>query len=125
MLKAFDFFGKPVSFSFKKKEEYRTHCGGFCSLLIRIVMGYYAFILLKRAFGREEDRLKVYETVDADDSFKNNLKDMQMVPIMALQNTALKGSPYVDLAKAKKVLDLKFFVNTFTLKADNTYDATF
>jgi hypothetical protein len=48
-------------------------------------MAGYAFILLKRAFGREEDRLKVYETVEADEkSFKNNLKDMKIVPIMAL-----------------------------------------
>jgi hypothetical protein len=32
--------------------------------------------------------------------------------------------PYVDLEEAKKVLDLNFYVNTYTLKADNTFGAT-
>lgn len=50
---------------------------------------------------------------------------MKIVPIMALQDSSKKGMPYVDLDAAKKQLDLKFYVATYTLKDDNTYSVEF
>lgn len=50
---------------------------------------------------------------------------MKIVPIMALQDSGKKGMPYVDLDAARKQLDLKFYVSTYTLKEDNTYSVEF
>lgn len=50
---------------------------------------------------------------------------MKVVPILAMQNANVKGSPLEDLEKLKKKLDLKFWVAKYTMKADFSFDAEF
>jgi len=41
-LKRFDFFGQNMAINFQKKSTHQTLCGGSISLLVRIVVLYYA-----------------------------------------------------------------------------------
>ena len=53
-LKGFDFFGQNMAINFRKKSTHQTLCGGGISLLVRIVVLYYAAGKIIQCAGRSD-----------------------------------------------------------------------
>jgi len=60
-----DFFGHPANFTFNKKgHEHKTTIGGICSIIIRIMVAVYAFILFQRMASLSDNKNETYSMTD-------------------------------------------------------------
>ena len=69
IIKEQDIFGHQIAFNFDKQgSSHKTSIGGIVSILIKVLMLIYVFILLKRMFLLEQNRNSTLSSLNkADD----------------------------------------------------------
>ncbi|CAI2386664.1 unnamed protein product [Moneuplotes crassus] len=62
-LKSFDMYPHTVSFTFKGQEEFKTMIGGFISFVIKVVILYYAYVMVRLMLERKNTQKSVNSVV--------------------------------------------------------------
>ena len=84
-------FGHRVSFNFNKNEDsFKTACGGIFSILIKLILLFYAGLRLKALFLRQNNQYGKKEGVPTDyeklgEFFFN---ETDVVPFLQVQHSA-------------------------------------
>ncbi|CAI2386634.1 unnamed protein product [Moneuplotes crassus] len=62
-LKSFDMYPHTVSFTFKGQEEFKTMMGGFISFVIKVVILYYTYVMVRLMLERKNTQKNVNSVV--------------------------------------------------------------
>jgi hypothetical protein len=78
MLESFDSFGRIINLRFNGKHEHRTKCGGFSSIILKLVMLVYTTQKAIKLIGREDPNIfTTVNKVDLNKGGYKNLAEMQ------------------------------------------------
>ena len=69
-LHRFDIFGLPITLNFDNNSEFKTSVGGFCSIILYILMIYVSITLSIRVFGRKD--VEISQSVSNVETIFNN-----------------------------------------------------
>ena len=97
-LKAWDMFSIQVQLNYSEKAPtFATKVGGFASILVRVLMLGYTFLIVKRMVTLEADELKTLEETDQNPSAVA-LNDLGFNLLMFVSNSS-NGSKSYDSVK--------------------------
>lgn len=96
-IKDFDMFGHTIQLNFNKQgDTHKTVIGGLFSILIKLFLGLYVFLLFKRMFLKESDsnyvRINVLDLKEFGPKDLNNT-DLTVFHVLKKQ---LGSTPYID-----------------------------
>ena len=95
-IRGHDMFGHRVSLNFNKNgDSFKTGCGGIFSIIIKLILLFYAILRLKALFLRENNQYgknegvpTMYETIGEDDKPEFFFNSTDVNPFMQALHTA-------------------------------------